>query len=134
MSVQVSIVEGPLPAEPPTRVEGAGAVLSFEGVVRPTEAEEPIAGLTYETYDPMAAQQLQRLGRAAVGRFGLLALSVEHSRGWVPNFACSFRLQVASAHRKEALAAMDWFIDRMKQDVPIWKRPAPASPRREASS
>jgi molybdopterin synthase catalytic subunit len=38
---------------------------------------------------------------------------------------CSFRLQVASAHRAEALAAMTEFIDRLKRDVPIWKSPVP---------
>jgi len=34
----------------------------------------------------------------------------------------SFVLIVESAHRAEALAAMADFIDRLKQDVPIWKR------------
>ncbi len=125
MSVDVSINDGPLSPASPWRVDGAGAVLCFEGVVRPMEADQPIAGLTYETYDPMARQELQRLAREARDRFGLLAVRVEHSRGFVPNHACSFRLRIASVHRQEGLAAMDWFIERMKTTVPIWKRPVP---------
>ena len=35
----------------------------------------------------------------------------------------SFRLQVSAPHRQPALAAMAHFIDAMKRDVPIWKRP-----------
>ncbi len=123
MSTEITIQNGPLEKAEPWSVQGAGAVLCFEGIIRPFEAGQPIAGLTYETYDPMTEQELKRLAEEAIERFGLLALKVEHSRGMVLNFACSFRLRVASAHRKEALAAMDWFIDRMKQQVPIWKRP-----------
>jgi molybdopterin synthase catalytic subunit len=123
MSIHVAIHDGPLNAAEPWAVQGAGAVLCFDGVVRPVEGDRPIAGLRYDTYDPMAEQELTRLADKAVEQFGLLGVTVEHSRGFVANFACSFRLRIASAHRKEALAAMEWFIDRMKQQVPIWKRP-----------
>jgi len=123
MSIDVAIHDGPLPDAATWRLDGAGAVLCFEGVVRPVEADQPIAGLRYDTYDPMAERELARLASEAIEQFGVQAVAVEHSRGFVANFACSFRLRVASAHRKEALAAMDWFIERMKQRVPIWKRP-----------
>lgn len=123
MNITAVIHDGPLANAPSWRVPGAGAVLCFEGMVRPSEGELAIAGLRYETYDPMAEHELRRLARQACDRFGLLGLLVQHSRGFVPNHRCSFRLQVASVHRKQGLAAMDWFIDRMKQVVPIWKRP-----------
>lgn len=123
MSIDARIHDGPLPAAHAWPIDGAGAVLCFEGVVRPIEADQPIAGLRYQTYDPMAERELERLAGEALDRFDILAVRVEHSRGFVPNHGCSFRLRVASAHRKQGLAAMDWYIDRMKQVVPIWKRP-----------
>jgi len=126
MNVDVTIHDGPLPDAATWRVDGAGAVICFEGVVRPTEADQPITGIRYETYDPMAEMQLQRLADEALDRFDILALRVEHSRGVVANRACSFRLRIASAHRKQGLAAMDWYIDQLKQVVPIWKHPLPA--------
>jgi molybdopterin synthase catalytic subunit len=104
-------------------VVGAGALLCFEGVVRPTEDGRALIALDYEAYEPMAQQQLDALGRHIVERHGLLALQVEHSRGRVPVGLVAFRLRVASAHRQEGLAAMEEFIDRMKRDVPIWKTP-----------
>lgn len=107
-------------------------MLVFEGVVRPVEQEVPIRGLRYDTYDPMAERELERLAREAVSRFDLLAVRVEHSRGFVPNFACSFRLRIASAHRKQGLTAADWYIDQMKQAVPIWKCSVAAQQMQEA--
>lgn len=122
MSVEVIITEGALDAAPEWRPPGAGAVVSFEGVVRPLEDGQPIAGLRYEVYEPMAQQELERLAQQAIERFGVLAVRVEHSRGMVAVQECSFRLQVCAEHRQAALEATAWFIDAMKRDVPIWKR------------
>jgi len=129
----ITLCDGPLPQAAAWGCAGAGAVLGFEGVVRPKEGGQRIEGLRYETYDPMAARELERLAHEAVSQFGLLAIRVEHSRGVVRNGECSFRLRVASLHRKEGLAAADWFIDRMKAQVPIWKRPLPAGTASEAT-
>jgi molybdopterin synthase catalytic subunit len=121
MNTAVAIHNGPLPATDAWRVDGAGATICFEGVVRPAEVDQSIAGICYEVYDPMAENELLRLATEAIDRFDILAVRVEHSRGFVAKHACSFRLRVASEHRKEGLAAMDWYIDQMKQAVPIWK-------------
>ncbi len=128
MSTRAIITQGPLAVAGVFAADGAGAIITFEGIVRPSEADIPNAGRDYETNEPMAEAQLGDLADEAAKSFGLLAVRVEHSRGFVANFACSFRLQIASRHRKEALAAMDWYIDVMKQRVPIWKRPVPMNP------
>lgn len=122
MSVRVAILQGPLAASCPATPVGAGAVIVFEGVVRPEEHGRPIAGLNYEAYQPMAEAQLLALGNRVLAQFGLLAVFAEHSIGEVPIGATSFRLLIAAEHRKEALAAAEWFIEAMKRDVPIWKR------------
>ena len=99
-----------------------GAIVSFDGIVRPSENERPIEALDYEAYQPMAEKQLRELAQSIVEENGLLAICVEHSNGRVPVGKCSFRLRIAATHRKEAIRAMDSFIDRLKQDVPIWKK------------
>lgn len=119
----VSIVDGPLGPHVPGPAEaGAGAALLFEGIVRGDEAGRPIEALDYEVYEPMASRELGLLIGELLGGEGILAIRAWHSRGRVPVGAVSFRLLVASVHRKEGLRAMDAFIDRMKRDVPIWKR------------
>lgn len=125
--VRVVITTGPLrqcEAEP-TRDGDAGAVVTFLGVVRGDEDGGRIDGLEYTVYEPMAGRVLEQLAHEALERFGVIAVDVEHSRGFVPVGACSFRLLVAGAHRREALDAMDWFIEQMKLKAPIWKRAAP---------
>ena len=122
MNVTVKILDGPLPAHPePWTVPGAGATLCFDGIVRPQENGRAIAGLDYDVYEPMASKMLEQIGAELLTRLGLLALSVEHSRGRVPNGGVSYRLRIASKHRKEGIAALDEFTDRLKKDVPIWK-------------
>jgi molybdopterin synthase catalytic subunit len=121
MTVHVTITEGSLPDAPRRDVAGAGATVVFEGTVRPEEDGHTIAGLDYQDYQPMAGDQLHKLAERTSEDFNLLAIHVEHSRGFVPIGEVSFRLTLHAEHRKEALAATEWFIDTMKRDVPIWK-------------
>ncbi len=122
MSATVTITPGPLPEASPISVAGTGASVVFEGVVRPDEDGHAITGLDYQTYEPLASTQLGTLAEQAINRKGILGVCVEHSEGFVPVGAVSFRLTIHAEHRKEALAAMDWYIDAMKRDVPIWKK------------
>jgi molybdopterin synthase catalytic subunit len=123
-TIQATISDGPLaPPDHPSLPGGIGARLCFEGIVRGDEHGRAIDALEYTAYEPMARDTLVDLAADIAGKHGLSSIIVEHSRGRVPVDACSFRLTVTSPHRKEALAAMDEFIDRMKRDVPIWKAP-----------
>jgi len=126
----VELIDGPLPVDEPggtvalvETAQRAGAVVVFDGVVRLTEDGKPLSGLHYESYEPMTSSMLAQLADEIIDAHGLIALKVSHSVGVVPVDCCSFRLTVWSAHRKEALKAMDEFIDRMKQEVPLWKTP-----------
>ena len=130
MSVLVRISDGALSSQrlphvlnPAPTTEQVGATLVFEGIVRANEQGRAIRALSYEAYEPMATNSLTQLANDILSKHALIAITVEHSRGEVLAGERSFRLTVDSAHRKEALAAMDEFIDRMKRDVPIWKSP-----------
>jgi molybdopterin synthase catalytic subunit len=122
MSVEVMILDGQLPPAAPARADGAGGIVVFEGIVRGTEEGRSIAALEYQAYEPMAQRMIARISEELIGKHGVLAIKVEHSKGRVLVGACSFRLTVWGRHRKEALAATDEFIDRLKADVPIWKK------------
>lgn len=122
--MSVTIAEGPLsPVVAEPQQGGAGAVLRFEGVVRPTEQDQPIAALDYDAYRPMAETMLTELAEEMLEGHGLLNVHVEHAVGRVKVGEISFRLTIASEHRAEGLAAADEFITRMKQDVPLFKVP-----------
>lgn len=120
---QIILVRGPLGPPSPWEIEDAGALVVFDGIVRPTDDGRALKALSYEAYEPMAGLVLQALARQVTRRHGLLGIRVEHSVGDVPVAGVSFRLFVAAAHRGPALAAMGEFIDLLKRDVPIWKTP-----------
>ncbi len=121
--IVVRITDGPLGLADAWTVAGVGALIVFEGIVRPLEDQRPLDALDYEAYLPMACDELRKLAQRIAAQHGLLGVVVEHSRGRVAVGACSFRLRIAARHRKEGLAAMDTFIDQMKRDIPIWKSP-----------
>ena len=127
MSVLISISQGPLSSDrllallSASAAHAVGATVVFEGIVRANEQGRTIRALSYEAYEPMATNSLTQLANDILSKHALIAITVEHSRGEVAAGERSFRLAIDSAHRKEALAAMDEFIDRMKRDVPIWK-------------
>ncbi len=123
MSITISITDGPLGPAPAWPIDRAGAILSFEGIVREREGDGTISALDYQTYEPMAQTMLEEIARDLIQRHGLIAMLIQHSRGRVGVGERSFRLLVAAPHRKEALAALDEFIDHLKRDVPIWKKP-----------
>lgn len=82
-----------------------------------------MAALDYEAYRPMAEDTIETIARDVCRRHALGAVLVEHSLGRIRVGERSFRTVLWSPHRREALAAMSEFIDRLKADVPIWKTP-----------
>lgn len=99
-----------------------GASVEFLGIVRELENGEALAGLHYEAYEPMARLVMGRHFEELARLHPFAAVVFIHRTGWVPVGEASMFLRVLASHRKEALAFMDGAIDRLKQDVPIWKR------------
>ena len=113
---------------PPERFDGAsGGVVEFFGVVRGQEGADAIAGIDYEAYQEMARHQFDRLVEETTARFPVHDLVVHHRVGFVPVAEPSLFLRVSAAHRGPAFSAAEWFIDEMKQRVPIWKHPVPST-------
>jgi len=110
-----------LPAELASR---AGAIVEFAGHVRGEEAGQPISALEYEAYSPMAENVMRRIVGELAATQPCLYVRVTHRVGRVPVGEAAIQVVVASAHRAEALAMVTRFMDRLKEDVPIWKRQA----------
>lgn len=123
MNLSIEFHDGPLEAMAPRTFEEAGAVVQFEGVIRPIEAGRTIVAMEYEAYRPMADDTLRAIAAQIGEEFAIDELHMQHSVGRVPVGERSFRLVIAARHREPALRAMAVFIDRMKRDAPIWKRP-----------
>lgn len=123
MVIVIQLVARPiLPEDWALTPDGSeGALVTFSGHVRGTESGNTITALEYEAYGPMAEQELRRIAGECLAKYGAGRMAVVHRTGVVPVGEAAVVVAVTSAHRKAALACMDGFLDRLKQDVPIWK-------------
>ncbi|MEX0775297.1 MAG: molybdenum cofactor biosynthesis protein MoaE [Phycisphaeraceae bacterium] len=78
--------------------------------------------LEYEAYGPMAARLLDEMARTAALQWGAHAVRLVHASGIVPVGEPSIVIQVATPHRAEAFGACRDLIERIKHELPIWKR------------
>jgi molybdopterin synthase catalytic subunit len=127
MMRHAAIHDGPLPAAllAPTALlrRDHGAVASFLGVVRDHARGRAVLALHYECYRPMAEAVLGRLIAEAAERCDPhLAASIVHGIGPMVPGDVSVAIHVGSAHRAAAFDACRLLIERLKQDIPIWKR------------
>ena len=99
----------------------AGANVVFLGTARGVTGGVVTLSLEYEAHEPLAAEALSRLCAAAVERFGLTACAVEHRLGRIAVGEASVGIATSAPHRAAAFAAAEWLMERIKQEVPIWK-------------
>lgn len=103
-----------------------GAHAWFEGVTRRltqvAETTQQTQELSYEAFEPMAIAELQRIGDETIAEYELKALVIVHRLGTVPIGEASLLVGCSSAHRAAVFAALPKVVDRLKADVPIWKK------------
>jgi molybdopterin synthase catalytic subunit len=104
-----------------------GAVVTFTGICRGTEAGEPIAALTLEHYAGMAEAEIARHVEAANARWPLLGVTVIHRYGRIAPGENIVLVVAAAAHRQDAFAAAEFLMDYLKTRAPFWKREERAS-------
>jgi molybdopterin synthase catalytic subunit len=99
-----------------------GAVVSFSGVCRGSEAGEPLAALTLEHYPEMAEAEIARYAETAMSRWPLTGLTVIHRVGRITPGENIVLVLTASQHRQAAFAAAEFMMDYLKANAPFWKR------------
>jgi molybdopterin molybdotransferase len=125
MEIEIQLTTEPIAEKiSPPRLAAHGAWLEFRGVVRGEENGQAIYALEYEAYPEMAEREIRRLLQEIATRHPCLAAKAIHRVGIIPVGETAIYVGVASPHRATAIALLAEFMDRLKQDVPIWKRRA----------
>lgn len=101
---------------------GRGAVLLFLGTVRDHHRGRAVDRLTYSAYRTMAEQTLGRIARELETEADELRVAIVHRLGEVPVGEASVAIAAASPHRAAAYDASRQALERLKREVPIWKR------------
>jgi molybdopterin synthase catalytic subunit len=111
----------PSPAFEAVRDPSCGAIATFVGTARGENEGRKVLHLEYEVLESMAMRQFARLA-AALREKGAWHVAIHHRRGRVGVGGVSIAIAVSAPRRAHALAACAEAIERLKKDVPIWKK------------
>ncbi|MFY1618465.1 molybdenum cofactor biosynthesis protein MoaE [Micromonospora sp. WMMD736] len=99
----------------------AGAVVSFQGVVRDHDHGRAVVSLDYEGH-PSAAQVLREVAAEIAADPDVYAVAVSHRVGPLAIGDVALVAAVSTAHRAAAFTACARLVDEAKARLPIWKR------------
>lgn len=101
---------------------GAGGTCIFVGTVRDHSAAGDVTGLRYEAWDELADERLEELASGLITTWALRKVAILHRTGDLRVGEASVIIAVSAPHRAEAFEACRHAIERLKEDVPIWKK------------
>jgi molybdopterin synthase catalytic subunit len=99
----------------------AGAVVSFQGVVRDHDHGRGVVSLDYEGH-PTATAVLREVAAEVAKDPEVYAVAVSHRVGALKVGDVAIVAAVSTAHRQAAFAACARLVDEAKARLPIWKR------------
>lgn len=101
--------------------EKFGAELIFWGIVRKLENGKAIKGIEYSAYPELAETLANRFALEAEKNFGEHKVQIIHRIGFVAVSQPSVVLKVGSCHSKVAYEISQWYLEKIKKILPIWK-------------
>lgn len=112
------------PSEVIRAVSGAacGGIATFVGTVRDSNQGQRVTLLEYEAYQGMAEKQMRKVAEQIQVEIPGVTLAALHRVGRLEVGDVAVVCAAASPHRGEAFSACQLLIDRIKAEVPIWKR------------
>ncbi len=100
----------------------AGAVVTFDGVVRASDHERSVSRLEYEAH-PDAGIVLDQLVREfAASHPDVLGIAAVHRIGCLEIGESALVAVVTAQHRREAFTACAELVEAIKHGIPVWKR------------
>lgn len=102
--------------------EGDGAIVTFSGIVRDFNQNGSLAGIELEQYSPMTELALAHLASQAQQRFTINRVAIIHRVGRLSADQQIVFVGVTSQHRLASFDAAQYIMDKLKTDVPLWKK------------
>jgi len=99
-----------------------GAVVTFDGIVRNNFDGRSVCYLEYEAYAAMAENKMAEIGAEVKQKFVIGEIAMVHRIGRLEIGESSIVIAVAAPHRHAAFEACAYAMDRVKAEVPVWKK------------
>ncbi|WP_052547000.1 molybdopterin converting factor subunit 1 [Enhygromyxa salina] len=100
----------------------AGGVTTFTGNVREHSRGKTVRWLEYEAYPAMAVAKMDEIALAVEAEIPGARVALQHRVGRLEIGETAVVIAASAPHRDEAFRACREVIERLKQDVPIWKK------------
>ena len=99
-----------------------GAFVNFEGVARNNTHGRATRFLEYECYESMAVKMMAEIGADIARSHTIGRIAMVHRLGRLEISETSVIVVVTAPHRKPAFEAALEGINRLKRQVPVWKK------------
>jgi molybdopterin synthase catalytic subunit len=99
---------------------GAGAVVSFTGIVR--DLDGTLNEMEIEHYPGMTERAISQITEEAMTRWSLQDVMVIHRFGRMKPADQIMMVATASRHRVAAFEAAEYLMDYLKSRAPFWKK------------
>lgn len=104
------------------RDEQVGAVVAFDGLVRNHNDGHYVVKLEYQAYPQLALRVGRDILQEECERHRVLGAAATHRSGELSIGESAVALAVVAEHRGEAFAAAMAILERLKYELPIWKK------------
>lgn len=102
--------------------EECGGNCLFIGTARNKNKGERVTHLDFETYEPMALKELEKICADCLKQFDIKKICIYHRSGEVGLKDIAVIIAVSAMHRAASFEACEFAIDALKRSVPIWKK------------
>lgn len=100
----------------------AGGITTFTGNVREHSRGKIVTRLEYEAYPSMAVATMDAIALGVEAEIPGARVALAHRVGRLEIGETAVVIAASAPHRDEAFRACREVIERLKQDVPIWKK------------
>jgi molybdopterin synthase catalytic subunit len=104
-----------------TKTDSSGCVVSYVGLIRNSSQGKAVASVEYQDTKGNAAERLKEIAQEIRQKWPIENIAVCHRVGKLKVGDINFLVAIASAHRREALAACQYAVDRFKELLPTRK-------------
>jgi molybdopterin synthase catalytic subunit len=99
-----------------------GGVASFTGIARAVTDGSDVQALELDCYLALAEPMIGGYADEAKARFGLADVLVVHRYGRIAPGEPIVFVAASATHRRAALDAVEFLMDRLKTEAPFWKK------------
>lgn len=103
-------------------VEKAGAIGTFTGIVRAVTENTRTEFLEFESHGELARKKMDEICEDLKKKDGIVEVLMHHRTGIIAAGEDIVFIAVAAGHREELFPVLREAIERLKIEVPIWKK------------